>query len=93
MSLFITFGDIIGIILLLSVLGYLFYAFVWDKVDTAKKRKPYHTKEKTEAKKEIEPPKSKEKFTLSDFWRAFWPFIIFVAIFGVLIALLILTSK
>lgn len=93
MSLFITFGDIIGIILLLGVLGYSFYAFVWDKVDTAKKRKPYHTEEKAEVKKEAEPSKPKEKFTLADFWRAFWPLIIFAAIFGVLIALLILTAK
>lgn len=88
-----TFGDLVGVALLLIVLGYILYLFVWDKADDHKKRKPYHTKTEPEPKKEAEPAKPKEKFTLSDFWRAFWPFIIFALVFGVLIVLLILTSK
>ena len=90
--LFITIGDIIGVILLLAVGCYVVYMLAWNKVDDYKKRKPYHTKSESVPKK-VEKTKPKEKFTLADFWRAFWPFIIFAIIFGVLIILLIVTSK
>lgn len=55
--LFMTLGDIAGLILLVAVAGYIIYLCSWSAIDDYKKRKPYLDEEREKAKARAEKEK------------------------------------
>lgn len=80
MVLFVTLGDIIGVILFLCVVGYILYLCLWSARDTHEKRKPYLQDEKKPApaaRTKTDPKTAKALIVLGIFFAlaiatAFW---------------------